>query len=79
MNELHRLSRLESQLALRKILLAIALTTVGQQDQKTWMVETGIGLYGSSLAALSSQLESRDGKVGENSFATSKLLSLYEV
>lgn len=79
MNDLHRLFRAGNQLALKKIMLAIAVTGVGEHDDNSWMVEKGIALYGDALATLAALLETRDGTVRESNFVTTKLLSLYEV
>ncbi|KAM5341338.1 hypothetical protein ACJ41O_014369 [Fusarium nematophilum] len=79
MNELHGLFRGGQQPALNKVLLAISLTSLGQRDDKPWMVENGIKLYGSSLSTLAGQLTPTDGPVSDVLFPTSKLLSLYEI
>lgn len=79
LNEIHRLFHNENELALRKVLLALSLTTVGLRDNKSWMVENGIKLYGGGLATLALQIESQHDRVGEGALATSKILSLYEV
>jgi hypothetical protein len=78
-NELHRLFRVETESGLRKILLALCLTSVGRRDDKPWMVENGIKFYGSALGAMASQLEDGAGTVTDRVLATSRLLSLYEV
>lgn len=79
LNDVHRLFHDENELALRKVLLALSLTTVGLKDDKPWMVENGIKLYGSGLATLALEIETRNGQVGEGALATSKILSIYEV
>lgn len=80
MNELQRLFRTEkNQFALKKILLALALANASQQSHDQWMTEEALGLYGTSLATLAKQLDKENGMISENSFAASKLLSLYEV
>lgn len=79
MNEVDRLSRRDGELALRKVLLAIASSAVGKQDNKPWLIEDGIKMYGSSLAALASEMENRKGLITDSGLATAKLLSLYEV
>lgn len=79
MNELQRLFRTENQFALKKILLALALANASQQSHDQWMTEEALSLYGTSLATLAKQLDKENGMISENSFAASKLLSLYEV
>ncbi|SPN99061.1 uncharacterized protein DNG_02100 [Cephalotrichum gorgonifer] len=79
MNELHTLSCKDNDSLAKKILLAISLATIGRRDKQPWMVENGIQLYGTSLAALAHQLETPLGLADDNNFVASKLLSLYEI
>lgn len=79
MNELHRLHPKDNGGAVRRILLAVSLTSIGRRDNTPWMTEYGIQLYGSSLATLARQLQEPEGLKDDNNYVTSKLLSLYEV
>ena len=79
MNELHKRFRMNDESALKQVLLAISLTSVGKRDNKPWLVEKGISYYGSSLATLAQQLETESGPISDSGLATSNLLSLYEV
>lgn len=79
LNDLPRRFRTEESQALKQILLAVALTSVGKRDNEPWLVEKGIAYYGSSLVALSRQLEAEHGHISDSGLATSNLLSLFEV
>lgn len=79
MNELHRLFHRREETAIRRILLAISLSSVGRRDQKPWMVENGIKLYGSCLNTLAEQIKQNIPQVDSNALATSRLLSVYEL
>jgi len=79
-NELHDMFHTANNgTSLRDILLAICFTSVGQRDEKPWVVENGIRLYGKSVAALGQQLGERRASISSYNLATVRLLSLYEV
>lgn len=79
MNQLHGMSRQDNESAVRRILLAISLTSIGRRDNTPWMVENGIQLYGSSLASLAQKLKDHASLADNNTYVASRLLSLYEV
>lgn len=79
MNEIHSMARQDHQSPVRRILLAISLTSIGRRDNTPWMIENGIQLYGSSLATLAQQLKDPVALADNNNYVASRLLSLYEV
>lgn len=79
MNQLHGISRQDNESPVRRILLAISLTSIGRRDNTPWMVENGIQLYGSSLATLAQELKDPASLADNNNYVASRLLSLYEV
>lgn len=79
MNQIHKMARQDNEGSVRRILLAISLTSIGRRDNTPWMVENGIQLYGSSLATLAHQLKDPIALGDDNNYVASRLLSLYEV
>jgi hypothetical protein len=79
LNDIHGMCAQRDASALRQIMLALSLTTLGMRDDKPWMVENGVRHYGGGLATLAAQIESQQGHVEDNALVSTKLLSLYEV
>ncbi|KAL4886475.1 hypothetical protein BJY04DRAFT_213239 [Aspergillus karnatakaensis] len=65
---------------LKKVLLAIALASVGKRDRRNrWMVEGSVKLHGEAMAAVAGQLGEMDVLSSDLNLASVRLLWLYEI
>ncbi|EEP77115.1 predicted protein [Uncinocarpus reesii 1704] len=65
--------------AIKKIMLAVCLSTAGQAKNSRWEIEEGIKYYMGSLAEMSSALANRTKENITTLCVISRLYSLYEV
>lgn len=64
---------------MRKVLLALALTTSGREKGKNDWVQRGVQLHGKALADVSGALKTKDRKKSNEILATIRYFGIYEV
>ena len=79
--DIHNTPLFQKNLALQKSVLALSLATIGRRDEREWMVQHGLRLYGAAVRSLSMEMArvSRLTPPSDAMIATTRVLALFEV